>query len=71
MPKGLRSETGRRLGAEGDGFSRGATRFVDLGFASTLRPGYGFIVGRSSTSLTNDVGAWVTRVATTWATSSG
>jgi hypothetical protein len=32
---------------------------------------YGFMVGRSKISLTNEVGAWVTNIETTWATSSG
>jgi len=39
--------------------------------SSSRLAGYGFVVGRSSTSLTNEVGAWVTSMATTWATSLG
>jgi hypothetical protein len=31
----------------------------------------GFMVGRRRTSLTKEVGAWVTSIATTWATSPG
>jgi hypothetical protein len=43
-------------------FDRGAV------LSSTI---YGFMVGRSRTSLTNEVEAWVTSRETTWATSSG
>ncbi len=37
----------------------------------TLTFSQGFCVGRSSTSLTNDCGAWVTSISTTLATSAG
>src|SRR6476469_242749 len=38
---------------------------------TTLPQRYGFCVGRSTTSLANDCGAWVTSMATTCATSPG